>query len=252
MEGELAAGQVPQQRGQRYTAPTDAFRRLDGPAKAALAFLAANVVLDLVAVFTDLQMVGLLNRAKAGQFATIEEADALDVRMARIGLLQLAGVLITAIPFLVWFRRAYRNLGPLGVRLLRFKPGWAVGGWFVPVLGLIRPKQIANDVWRSTDPSLPAEIEEPPPGGRVSPLLNWWWITYVLSGFLYSFGSSIDERASLDEILSQAQRYAVADTISVIAGVLAIMVVRRMTDRMHERAATVSQGAAGAAPAEPG
>ncbi|HEV2754155.1 MAG TPA: DUF4328 domain-containing protein [Actinomycetota bacterium] len=248
MEGELAGQQVQRQTAQRHVAPVETFRRLDRPAKAAIALLAANVVLDLAAVVTDMQMVGLVNRAQAGELVTFEEADALDVRMARIGLLQLVGVLIAAIPFLVWFRRAYRNLGALGVRLLRFKPGWAVGSWFVPILGLFRPKAIANDIWRATDPALAAEIEEPPPWGRVSPLLTFWWIAYLVSGFLYGMGSSIDERATIDEILSQAQRYAVADTISVIAGILAIMVVRRITDRMHQRAVMVSEGAAASPP----
>lgn len=243
MEGEPAAGAAYLQSRQHPGAAAGSFRRLDGLAKVAVAFLVANVVIDLAAVVTDVQMVGLANRAKAGELVTFEEADALDIRMARLGLLQVAAILIAAIPFLLWFRRAYRNLGALGIRTLRFKPGWAVGGWFVPFLGLARPKSIANDIWRATDPTLPPDVDKPPEGGHVSPLLNLWWAAYVLTGFLYGSGNELDRRPSIDEVLSQAERYAVADAVSVLAGVLAILVVRRMTDRMHRRAAAVSTGA---------
>jgi hypothetical protein len=54
------------------------------------------------------------------------------------------------------FRRAYRNLPALGAESPRFSSGWAVGAWFVPFLNLVRPKQIMDDIWRASDPALPA------------------------------------------------------------------------------------------------
>ena len=64
-------------------------------------------------------------------------------------------LLLVAVLFLAWFRRVYRNLEALGARGLRFKTGWAFWGWFVPLLGLLRPKQLLDDVWRASDPDLP-------------------------------------------------------------------------------------------------
>jgi hypothetical protein len=248
MEGELAAGSSYQTGRPHYPAGAGPFRRLDGAGRVVVALLVANVVLDLVAVVTDIQMMGLVDRAKGGRFVSVEEADSLDLRMARIGLLQLVSVLMTAIAFAFWIRRAYRNLGALGVRWLRFKLGWAVAGCFVPFINLARPKSIANDIWRATDPALPREIDEPPAGGRVAPLLNWWWAAWIVSGFLDGSGDGLDARASLDEILSQAQRYAAGDTVSVISGILAILVVRAITDRMHRRHEMLASGAAGLVP----
>ncbi|MFN2588239.1 MAG: DUF4328 domain-containing protein [Actinomycetota bacterium] len=248
MEGELAAGAPYEVRSRRHAVAAAPFKKLDRVAALAIVFVTAHVVLDVFAVVTDVQMVGLLNRAKAGELVTIEEADALDVRMARIGLMQSLGVLITGIPFIVWFRRVYRNLPALGIRWLRFKLGWAVGGWFVPFLSVARPKSVVNDVWRATDPSLPREVDEPPAGGHVSPLLNWWWAAFVVSGFLYAGGSgAFEARPSLDELLWEAQRYAFADAISIAAGILAILVIRRVTARMQMRHAVVS-AAEGATP----
>ena len=64
-------------------------------------------------------------------------------------------VLLVCVGLLIaWTHRLYRNLEPLGFRELRFGSGWAVGGWFVPFLNLVRPKQIVNDIWRAGDPAL--------------------------------------------------------------------------------------------------
>ena len=58
---------------------------------------------------------------------------------------RVLALIVTGTVFIVWTRRVYRNLAPLGTSP-RFRPGWAIGGWFVPVLNLWRPKQILNDV----------------------------------------------------------------------------------------------------------
>lgn len=242
MEGELAGSSTDRTRP-LHPAPEGPFKQLDRVANVAIVFLIANVVLDAFAVFTDIQFVGFLDRVKAGEMVTAEEAESLDLRMLRVAIMQGLAVLIAGIPFIMWFRRAYRNLGALGIRRLRIKPGWAVGAWFVPVLNAIRPKSIANDIWRATAPDLPRETEEPPPGGRVSSLLNWWWAAFIVSGFLYSSGNRVAGRPSIEELLSEVKRYVFADALSVIAGVLAILVVRAMTERMQRRWAEREQNA---------
>ena len=63
--------------------------------------------------------------------------------------------LVTGIVFIVWFRDAYKNVGRLGVAGLRWSSGWAVGAWLVPFLNLRRPKEMLNDMWRGSNPSLP-------------------------------------------------------------------------------------------------
>jgi hypothetical protein len=77
---------------------------------------------------------------------TLAEVNASDELNAFIGFAQFGLLVLTAILFIRWFRRAYRNVEPLGGER-RFKTGWAIGGWFVPFLNLWRPEQIANDIW---------------------------------------------------------------------------------------------------------
>jgi hypothetical protein len=64
------------------------------------------------------------------------------------------------------FARAYSNLAA-GQR--RHSSGWAIGSWFVPILNLFRPAEIANDIWRT---SL---------RGRNGGLTGLWWGLYLLN-----------------------------------------------------------------------
>jgi hypothetical protein len=83
----------------------------------------------------------------------ISAAEAVDLAFLTrlIGLLQMLIYLATGVMFIIWFRRAYRNLEALGKEGLRFEAGWTVGEWLLPILNLVRPKQIMNDLWRATD-----------------------------------------------------------------------------------------------------
>ena len=94
---------------------------------------------------------------------------------------------ITAILFVIWFYRAYCNLVRAGISDLRFGPGWAIGGWFIPILNFFRQKQIANDIWKASSSVRTVGLGR----WREMPLwrtLNWWWGIWILSGLLGGFG----------------------------------------------------------------
>jgi Domain of unknown function (DUF4328) len=94
----------------------------------------------------------LLADIEQGRFVTQQELDDNDVRQGLVAAADFILVTATAVFFLLWFYRAYRTLTSLGVSCLRWGYGWAIGGWFVPILSLWRPKQIANDIWRESAP----------------------------------------------------------------------------------------------------
>ncbi|MDQ3956829.1 MAG: DUF4328 domain-containing protein [Actinomycetota bacterium] len=200
-----------------------------------VALLTVNVVLDGAAVISDLDYLDLLVRARDGAAVTFEEADAADDRQAFIGIAQGLALIAAAIPFLMWFRRAYRNLGPLGASRLRFKPGWAVGGWFVPLLNAWRPKQIANDIWRMSDPDLPPRLGAPNKDQPVARVLTLWWVFFLMSGFFYrvSFGPGGNR---LEAAITATRWTLAGDLFSMIAGISAILVVRALTLRQQRRA----------------
>ncbi|MDQ4124918.1 MAG: DUF4328 domain-containing protein [Actinomycetota bacterium] len=239
-QGDAAPSRVGAPVTSLHAAPAEPYRSARRVATVVIAFLTVHIVFDIVAAAVDVQMLGLLTRIRDGAAVTFEEAQAHDDRMYWSGILQDGAALLVLVPFVVWLRRVYRNLGPLGTRSLRFKPGWAVGGWFVPFLNLARPKSIVNDVWRGSDPELPREMIEPPEGARVPAYVNWWWGTLLASRAIYP--TPVPRRVpTVEEMVVDVQRVLVGDVLLVVAGILAIVTVHKTTQRQEQRRARLAQ-----------
>ena len=180
--------------------------------------LAVIVVVDLAAVFSDIAEYRLLNTD-----FTIAEADANDTRQAAIGSLQIALYVAGAVFFIRWFKRAYENVDVLdGNR--RYGVGWAIGAWFVPILNLWRPKQIANDIWRATNPRDASD--------DVSPVLTGWWAAFLISNWIGQVVFRLSWNAeTLEDFQTAAIVNAVANGVDLVAALLAIWVVRTITAR---------------------
>jgi len=211
------------------------FEPLAGRATLAQAALVLALLVDLVAIGSDLLEWRLLGRLEAGELVPDSELLANDDRQVAMGLLQLVALVVTAVFFLLWFHRAYVNLESLGARNLRFGKGWAVGAWFVPVLNLWRPKQIANDLWRASDPDAPADQGETWHGGGVPALLAFWWAAFLLAGWTVVAGSPFDAETVAD-LKRTTLSYLASDSLDAVAAVLAVVVVRWTSARQELRA----------------
>jgi len=168
-----------------------------------------------------------------------------------VGAVQAGWFLVTAGLWLAWFRRAYLNLPALGARRLRFRPWWAVGAWLLPVFSVFRPKQVLNDVWRASDPDLPADQADTWRRRPVAELLGWWWLAFLASVLVRSITTEAVHGAAdfmllgllperFDRFQASAGMQVVADLLTVVCALLALRVVRRTTARQDERAARVA------------
>ena len=229
-----------------HPTPREPYKSITRVSNVVVALLVVNVVLDFVATVLDVQMLGLLERVRDGAGVTLEEAEAHDSRRLALLDLQTLALVVAGISFIVWLRRAYRNLGALGFQWLRIPAGWAVGAWFVPILSMIRPKSIVNDVWRASDPSLPRELSHPPDGAPVPATINWWWATFLVSGSLLRIDDSGVFDSSLDGMISATRLVMAGDSLSAVAGILAILVVRAVTLRQEQRHLALREAPAGA------
>lgn len=217
--------------------PTAPYRPLGRRARWVVGLLVAGIVADVVAVASGVMERTLLADIASGELVTDAEADSNDLRQVVIGAVQGSLFILTVVAFLFWFSRAYRNLTALGASGLRFGQGWAVGSWFVPVLSLWRPKQIANDIWRASDPDAPPDQGVMWKGDSVPKLYLFWWLGYLLTSWLYSFSSRRALRAEgITELQAVNGLFLTADVISVLASALCLLVVRRTTVRQAARA----------------
>jgi len=122
------------------------YRPLQRTATLTRVSLALIAVASIVAAVFDVAERSLLARVESGQPVSFGELSASDDRQLAVSGVFFLLWIVTAIFFIAWLHRAYKNLSALGVADLRFGTGWAIGAWFVPFLNLVRPIQIVNDV----------------------------------------------------------------------------------------------------------
>lgn len=179
-----------------------------------------------------------------GGDVAFDEADDAEVAFGVVSVVYLLTSIAGAVGFLVWFHRAYSNLRYLTQSRLRYSTSQAVWPWFVPIMNLFRPKQVANDIWRGAEP----RARDNPQWAQidVSPIVHWWWAFWLFSSV---FGSVAGALISSDPVLTNdvlnpslsddlleqeraaATATAVAAAVQLVSGTLAIIFIRKVTQR---------------------
>lgn len=94
----------------------------------------------------------------------LDRLGGVDLAPVLVGLVQTGLFLAAGVLFVIWFYRAYENLRPLAAPEPRRDSGWTLGAWFVPILNLVLPKLMLNEIWRGSDPDPardPSEVRIP-------------------------------------------------------------------------------------------
>jgi len=153
--------------------------------------------------------------------------------------------LVIVVLLINWAWRATKNLQNWGAAV-KWRPGWAVGGWFIPVGLIWIPYQVIRDAWR-----LVPVPNEPPPIRRLAVWLASWLglvATLVLrqSTRLAEFepNTSIPSnwtRNTWQDLQNFVQTIsslaALANVVWIISAVGLMMTVHRISTRQDELAA---------------
>jgi hypothetical protein len=157
----------------------------------------------------------------------------------------IAGYVAAGLAFLPWFYRAYANLPKLMPHRLDYGTEWAVAAWLVPFLNLVRPKHIADEIYRVS--AAATRTSGKPVTRRSLALLNFWWATFLLSGAGALVGTQMIESADNDPIASQQALIAAieqeqngflvtacASGLAIVSALLAIIFVLRVTGMQRD------------------
>lgn len=209
-----------------------------GLATAVTVLLSAVIATDLFSV-----LAGLYQYVLAGRDAVTQgELDRGDAVYAAAGLLQILGLLATAVVFIIWFYRTRVNAEVFSQAACGLGRGWAIGAWFVPIGNLWLPRRIAGEIWA-------ASTQSPADGSwrAVSYALpNAWWAAWVGSAVLDRVAAGLDRSAEGADAVQQAATVMIgADLLNVGAAVLAILFVRKLSDMQHLKATQGPVAAAG-------
>jgi uncharacterized protein DUF4328 len=222
-------------------APAPPFTPADRRAQWVKALLRATLILTSLAIVSSLLQIELLRRAVHHPISHAE-AVANDWRQMVLRVVMTLLELGLAAAFLAWFHRVHRNLPALGARDLKYTPRWAVGGFFVPFLNLIRPVQVMREVWHASDPAA-IERDALPLGPALRnqlgtpPLVAWWWTLWIgskIAGEILGLQAQLRDR-SLTALQTITWLLVLIDVISLASALVAIQLVERITAWQTER-----------------
>ncbi|MER5893631.1 DUF4328 domain-containing protein [Streptomyces sp. NPDC001876] len=205
-------------------------------ARAVVVLLGIVIATDLLAVVAGLNVRSGYATALSGDRVYVSnDAQAYaSLLYGFAGSLQTMAVLATAVVFVIWFRRVRRNAEVFDAGQQRMKPGWAIGAWFVPIGNLWLPRRIAAGIWAGsvgtdTDGSRRTVSQTP---------LNLWWTAWILSAVFSRVADRLYVQAVMpQEIVDAVVALIASDLFDIVAAVLAILFVRKLTAMQGERVA---------------
>jgi Domain of unknown function (DUF4328) len=186
-------------------------------ARAAVIALGAVTVAATLSAWADYIHAQGYQKLIRGEVIGLNEAEHLDRMREAANVAVLLCQLLAAVVFILWFRRCYLNLPP---EERRYGTPWTVWGWFIPVVSLWRPKQLADDLVNSRSGA-----------GVSSALVLSWWILFLIAAWvdnLAVFG--VFGGGSLAALRHADIASGVSNAVTIAAAVLAILVIRQITD----------------------
>jgi hypothetical protein len=155
------------------------------------------------------------------------------VGVALVALTALS--LVVTLPlFLTWLFLVRRNAGGWGLQ--RRAQGWAIGAWFIPVVFLWFPLQIANDAWRASQPG-----DQPPRSRGI--VIGWWicWLLAWFTGFFYRHTSAISTSGTSLTQFNVGLEFpsnVVSDAFTAAAALLGALMVHQLGRMQQARMST--------------
>jgi hypothetical protein len=227
--------------GYGYAAPAQV-KPLKGLATAISVLLAITglaAVWAAVALFHRASVVSDFTGLAGVSIQDIKDADS--QVSGSVGLFQF-GLLATGIVWIIWQFRFAKNAQALRGNY-GLAPGWAIGGWFIPFGNLVLPQLQLFQAAKASSPDLPPG--QPATAGTAPASVLAWWVAYDLAGALFAIGQLT--RPDKNSFNFDLDKFVRADRLSgfsclvyVVAAVIAILMVRALTDRQARAAASAA------------
>ncbi|MFE1585354.1 DUF4328 domain-containing protein [Streptomyces sp. NPDC058737] len=213
--------------------PRRVLRSPVGLAHAVTVLLAVVIATDLLIVAASLNIRGLMGEVASGGIVDVgeDEANRADYAMAGSAVLYGVAVLATAVVFIIWFHRVRHNAEVFAPDTQSRTPGWAIACWLIPIANLWIPRGIAADILRAAQPEPHSRVL------RHRGLLNAWWGAWIWTIAFDRYASSAYDKAQDPDAIHDATELVMASAaFDVLAAVLAILFVRRLTAAQHAKA----------------
>jgi len=136
-------------------------------------------------------------------------------------LLDSCLLVLSAVVFIRWMRRAYYNLRALGIRTYH-PDSWVVWAWMIPVVNLHLPYTMMREIWQNTQRLS---------SGSISPhgMLRVWWVLFLLRSVLNAtVGGAAQSSTNPARLPLAFQLSSAALFLNAIAALLTVLIMRRI------------------------
>lgn len=211
----------------RYKSPTAAvvdenasadFRDLTTFTTVLTWMLRAGAALAVVGLWATASQLEMLSR----EFTQAEGA----ANAQRLVAVTAGNVILRLVTFVVfgrWIVLAHRNLDALGASYLEFRPGWAVGWFFIPIANLWKPFQAMRSLWRHSRSVHHAEIQDD------TWVLPTWWAVWLIFLFMGNVAQSVSRNANgLDDYRAVTQVALASGVVELLLCIVASILVSRI------------------------
>ncbi len=222
---------------------------VSGLAQAASLLLVVMAVVCVVGAGASVQRVGLYDDV-LDLSQDITRDDFVDSEKWVLGgfIAYFIGQLVTGVVFICWQYRHARNAQALGGRS-GLSPGWAIGGWFVPIAYGVVP---GIELFQSSKASTPVSAGNPSArGGRGNRWVLVWMVSFTLGTWIMSIWVSVMRPVNsppfetidlVREGMWANQVGAFGFTLLAVAAGTGAAMVRSLTRHQSARIATLMTG----------
>ncbi|MFF1874462.1 DUF4328 domain-containing protein [Kitasatospora herbaricolor] len=162
-----------------------------------------------------------LNGAATDADLVAADADALTALSSSL-LLSFLVWGAAGVAFLVWLWRVRTNAESMSGRdAHRRSRIWVIGSWISPVVSLWYPYQVVSDIWRASAPRRPVSHT----------LVKAWWAFFLLAEVVkpIQWRAATEQWETEQDMLTNANVSVLLTVLFLVAGVLLIQVIRRVT-----------------------
>ncbi|EST29082.1 DUF4328 domain-containing protein [Streptomyces roseochromogenus] len=213
-------------------AGTETYRPVTGAATAATLLISLELVREVLVAVHNWRDYVVVHDFLAGR-ATLADVEAADsgtftTLLGTWSLFLVGGA--AGVAFLVWLWRARINAELTGgAAAHRRSRGWVIGAWLSPVANLWFPYQVVSDIWQASAPRRPAPVA----------LIKTWWVLYAVALFVVKpiQWRMASQEASEQDVLANANMSTLLTVLTLAAGVLVILIIRRVTEWQTNRPA---------------
>lgn len=173
----------------------------------------------------------------------IEKYTSINDTSAMLTLLLLAVFLVNMFAFGAFTHRSSRNLLTLKSDKQGFSPEKSVMWFFVPILNLVKPWQVFQELFRGSDPDVTTSNQTEWKTKGKTPAIVHVWAAVFVAVFVFNrwtigtFWYSV--RETLDDVVIAHQRSIIADLLLAVLGVIAILVALELHKRQEARHAKI-------------